>query len=116
MSAFSTASSTACKVDGKTVVQSNVAWYLTKKLNGDWVFDDDHYHVVIAGEPEIQTRIRFIPPEHWGNHEWDTMTAMPAVSAAVNVAAAPAGILTLKDVGLPCAPAGIWLADRGGAV
>jgi hypothetical protein len=37
------------------------------------------------------------------------MTAMPAVSAAHNVAAAPAGILTLKDVGLPCAPAGIWL-------
>ena len=46
------------KVNGKTVVQSNVAWYLTKKLNGDWVFDDDHYHVVIKGEPEIQTRLR----------------------------------------------------------
>ncbi len=100
------------KVNGKTVVQSNVAWYLTKKLNGDWVFDDDHYHVVVKGEPEIQTRIRFIPPEHWGNHEWDTMTAMPAVSAAFNVAAAPAGILTLKDVGLPCAPAGIWDKER----
>ncbi|MGH3643758.1 MAG: hypothetical protein ACRDUX_32585, partial [Mycobacterium sp.] len=99
-------------VDGKTVVQSNVAWYLTKKLNGDWEFDDDHYHVVIKGEPEVQTRIRFIPPEHWGNHEWDIMTAMPAVSAALNVAAAPAGILTLKDVGLPCAPAGIWLEER----
>jgi hypothetical protein len=100
------------KVNGKTVVQSNVAWYLTKKLNGDWEFDDDHYHVVISGEPEVQTRIRFVPPEHWGNHEWDTMTAMPAVSAALNVAAAPAGILTLRDVGLPCAPAGIWLAQQ----
>lgn len=100
------------KVNGKTVVQSNVAWYLTKKLNGDWEFDDDHYHVVIKGEPEVQTRIRFVPPEHWGNHEWDTMTAMPAVSAALNVAAAPAGILTLRDVGLPCAPAGMWLAQQ----
>jgi hypothetical protein len=29
------------------------------------------------------------------------MTAMPAVSAALYVAAAPAAILTLKDVGLP---------------
>ena len=29
-------------------------------------------------------------------------TAMPAVSAAPNVAAAPAGILTLTDVGLTC--------------
>jgi hypothetical protein len=100
------------KVKGKTVVQSNVAWYLTTKLNGDWEFDDDHYHVVIKGEPEVQTRIRFIPSEHWGNQEWDIMTAMPAVSAALNVAAAPPGILTLKDVGLPCAPAGIWLRER----
>ena len=97
------------KVNGKTVLQSNVAWYLTKKLNEGWEFDDDHYHVVIKGEPDVDTRIRFIPPETWGNHEWDTMTAMPAVSAALDVAAAPAGILTLKDVGLTCAPAGVWL-------
>lgn len=97
------------KVNGKTVVQSNVAWYMTKLLNEGWQFDDDHYHVVIKGEPGVDTRIRFLPPESWGNHEWDTMTAMPAVSAAVDVAAAPAGILTLKDVGLPCAPAGLWL-------
>jgi hypothetical protein len=99
------------KVDGKTVLQSNVAWYLTKKLNEGWEFDDDHYQVIIKGEPEVNTRIRFIPPEHWGNHEWDTMTAMPAVNAAFNVAAAPAGILTLSDVGLTCAPAGVWTAN-----
>ena len=97
------------KVNGKTVLQSNVAWYLTKKLNEGWEFDDDHYHVVIKGEPDVDARIRFIPPETWGNHEWDTMTAMPAVSAVLDVAAAPAGILTLKDVGLTCAPAGVWL-------
>ncbi len=101
------------KVNGKTVLESRVAWYLTRKLNGDWVFDDDHYKVVIQGEPEVHTRIRFVPPEHWGNHEWDTMTAMPAVNAVFNVAAAPAGILHLGDVGLPCAPAGVWLDGAG---
>jgi hypothetical protein len=100
------------KVKSKTVIESRVAWYLTQKLNGDWVFDDDHYKVVIQGEPEVHTHIRFIPPKHWGNHEWDTMTAMPAVNAALNVAAAPAGILGLGDVGLPCAPAGVWF-DEG---
>jgi len=100
------------KVDGQTVVRSDVAWYLTKKLNGDWEFDDDHYKVVVDGEPGIDTRIKFLPPESWGNHEWDTMTAMPAVNAAFEVKAAPAGILNLKDVGLPCAPAGVWLANR----
>ena len=99
------------KVDGQTVVRSDVAWYLTKKLNGDWEFDDDHYKVVVDGEPGIDTRIKFLPPESWGNHEWDTMTAMPAVNAVFEVKAAPAGILNLKDVGLPCAPAGIWLDD-----
>ena len=101
------------KVNGKTVLESRVAWYLTKKLNGDWVFDDDHYKVVIQGEPEVHTRIRFVPPERWGNHEWDTMTAMPAVNAVFNVAAAPAGILHLGAVGLPCAPAGVWLDGAG---
>lgn len=97
------------KANGEIVVQSNVAWYLTKHLNEQWEFDDDHYHVVIKGEPEVQTRIRFIPPETWGNHEWDTMTAMPAVNSAFDVAAAPTGILTLHDVGLASAPAGVWL-------
>ena len=100
------------KVNGETVVQSNVDWYLTKKLNEGWEFDDDHYHVVVKGEPGVDVRIRFLPPESWGNHEWDTMTALPAVSAAFEVAAAPAGILTLADVGLPRAPAGVWLAKR----
>lgn len=96
------------KVGGKTVVESDVAWYLTKELNEKWEFDDDHYLVVIKGEPEVRTRIRFVPPESWGNHEWDTMTAMPAVNAVFEVKNAPMGILSLRDVGLPCAPAGVW--------
>ena len=100
------------KIGGRTVVKVTVAWYLTKLLNEGWEFDDDQYHLVIKGEPEVNTRIRFTPPEHWGRHEWDTMTAMPAVNAAFNVKAAPAGILTLKDVGLPCAPAGLWASAR----
>ena len=41
------------KVKGKTVLQSNVAWYLTKHLNEGWEFDDDHYHIVIKGEPDV---------------------------------------------------------------
>ncbi|NKY44473.1 hypothetical protein HGB45_13785 [Nocardia cerradoensis] len=97
-------------VGEKSVVRSNVAWYLTEKLNESWEFDDDHYHIVIEGEPEVRTRIRFVPPDSWGNHEWDTMTAMPAVNAVFDVARAPAGISTLKEVGLPCAPADLWLS------
>lgn len=100
------------KVNGETVLHNNVAWYLTTSLNEAWTFDDDHYRVLIDGEPGIETRIRFLPPKTWGNHEWDTMTAMPAVNAVADVAAAPAGILTLKNAGLTSAPVGIWLNDR----
>lgn len=100
------------KVGGKTVVQSRIAWYLTRKLAEAWEFDDDQYHLVITGEPSLNIKIRFIPPDHWGNHEWDTMTAMPAVNAAGNVKAARPGVLTLRDVGLVVAPAGLWEAAQ----
>jgi len=96
------------KVNGRTVVRFQLTWFLTRHLNQGWEFDDNQYHIAIKGEPEVQTRIRFIPPKHWGNHEWDTMTALPAVNAILNVAAARPGVLTLKDVGLPAAPAGLW--------
>ena len=96
------------KASGRTVLQFKLTWYLTKLLNEGWEFSDDQYQLIIKGEPEVNTRIRFIPPKHWGHHEWDTMTAMPAVNAVLNVNAAPPGVLTLKDVGLTCAPAGVW--------
>jgi hypothetical protein len=96
------------KVRGETVVQMKVTWYLTKHLNEGWEFHDEQYRLVVKGEPEVNTTIRFIPPKHWGNHEWDTMTALPAVNAIFDVRAARPGILTLKDVGLVCAPAGVW--------
>jgi len=96
------------KVGGQTKVQIRVAWYLTKLLNGDWEFPDDQYVITIDGEPNISARIRFLPPEHWGNHEWDTMTAMPVVNAVAEVKAARSGVLSLKDVVLPVAPAGLW--------
>jgi hypothetical protein len=96
------------KVGGKTVVQIRVAWYLTKDLAEGWEFDDDHYEIVVEGEPSVRAKLRFIPPEHWGNHEWDTMTAMPAVNVLGTVKAARPGILSLADIGLAVAPAGLW--------
>ncbi|MDP3675711.1 MAG: hypothetical protein Q8R44_11545 [Novosphingobium sp.] len=96
------------KADGRTVVQIRVAWYLTKDLTEGWDFDDDHYEILVQGEPSIRAKLRFIPPESWGNHEWDTMTAMPAVNVLGTVKAARPGVLALADVGLAVAPAGLW--------
>ena len=75
------------------ILRSDVAWYLTPDLNCDWQFLDDHYRITIDGEPGLDTRVRFLPPDHWENHDWDTMTAMPAVHAIPAVRAASPGIL-----------------------
>ena len=96
------------KLNGETVVTTRVVWYLTKDLNEGWDIDEDQYHLSVKGDPSVDTRIRFTPPEHWTNHDWDTMTAMPAVNAVFDIKAARPGILGLRDAGLPYAPAGVW--------
>jgi hypothetical protein len=98
------------KIKGRTVLQFTLMWYLTRHLNEGWEFPADQYTLSIKGEPDIAARIRFIPPKHWGHHEWDTMTALPAINAIYNVYGAKPGVLALKDVGLPTAPAGLWPA------
>ena len=69
------------KVGGQIVVNLTVVWYLTKKLTEGWSIDEDQYHLVVKGEPDIDTRIRITAPPHWGNHDWDVLTALPAVNA-----------------------------------
>ncbi|MDE8653974.1 NAD(P)H-dependent amine dehydrogenase family protein [Novosphingobium album (ex Liu et al. 2023)] len=101
------------KVGGKTAVNLTVVWYLTKQLAEGWAIDDDQYHIVITGEPSLDTRMRITPAAHWKNHDWDTMTALPAVSAVPQIKAARAGVLGILDVGLPHAPMGDWISARG---
>jgi hypothetical protein len=100
------------RVAGKTVVQMKVVWYLTKQLAEGWDIDEDQYHLEVRGDPSVNVKMRFTPPEHWGNHDWDTMTAMPAVNALFQIHAARPGILGLRDVGLPHAPVGEWMKGR----
>jgi len=40
------------------------------------------------------------------------MTALPAVSALFDIKAARPGVLGIRDVGLPHAPAGVWARAR----
>lgn len=96
------------KQRGETRVKITVVWYLTKKLDKDWNIPAYIYDVTIKGEPSIDVTMNFVPPKHWTNHDWDIMTALPAVSALPDIKAARPGILGLKDAGLPRAPAGLW--------
>jgi len=102
------------KIGGETRVEMRVIWYLTKKLAEGWDLDEDQHRLIVRGDPDMDVRLRYIPPPHWTNHDWDTMTAMPAVNALFQIKEARPGILGLIDVGLPHAPMGTWLADRGG--
>jgi hypothetical protein len=90
-------------------VTVTVVWYLTEKLTEGWTLDKDQHRVVIVGDPNVDMRLCYSPPPHWINHDWDIMTALPAVSAAFDIKAARPGVLGLRDVGLPHAPVGAWL-------
>jgi hypothetical protein len=98
------------KIGGVTRVTVTLVWYLTDKLTESWPLDKDQYHIVVKGDPDVDARFRFTPPARgWANHDWDIMTALPAVSAAFDVKSARPGVLGLRDVGLPYAPMGAWL-------
>jgi hypothetical protein len=97
---------------GRTVLATNITWFMTKDLNEGWQFSDekdhDHYHIRIDGDPGVETRIRFIPPASWVPTDWSIITALPAVSVVPAVHAARPGLLSLRDIGLPHAPVGVW--------
>ena len=95
-------------VGGNTKVKLTVIWYLTTKLAEGWEIDPDQYHIEVKGEPLVDVRMRFTPTPGWTNHDWDVMTALPAVSALPDIRKARPGILGLADVGLPRAPVGLW--------
>ena len=85
---------------GRVVFRTRVAWFLTRKLDCDWEFDDDHYRIAIAGDPGVDARIRFEAPAYWAEAGWGILTALPAVSCIPDVVAARPGVLSLRDVGL----------------
>lgn len=96
------------KIGGKVRARNQVTWYLTKKLAEGWEIDDDEYHLVVDGEPGVDTRIRFKAPPVWTNADWDSLTSSPTVNAVFQIKAARPGVLTLHDIGLPFAPVGVW--------
>lgn len=95
-------------VGERQMVQSRITWYLTTKLAEGWDIQQEEYHIAIEGEPGLDTRIAFRNPPSWGPAESTVTTAMPVVNALFDLHAARPGVLGLRDVGLPHAPAGLW--------
>jgi hypothetical protein len=95
-------------IAGRTVVEVRVTWYLTDKLAENWELVRDEYQLVVKGDPGLEARIRLETPAYWTHAEHMLTTAMPMVNQIIDVLAAKPGILGIRDVGLPHAPAGLW--------
>jgi 2,4-diaminopentanoate dehydrogenase len=95
------------RVGGRTIVELNVRWKKAMVLEPDWKIADG-YTIEVAGLPTIRSTLQFLPPPDFAVKQLSDfmvighiMTAMPAVNAIPRVVAAPPGIVTYTDVGVP---------------
>jgi len=95
------------RVGGRTVVELNVRWKKAPVLEPDWKIEDG-YVIEVQGRPTVRATLQFLPPPDFQVKQLadfmvlgHIMTAMPAVNAIPRVVAAPPGIVSYPDLGLP---------------
>jgi hypothetical protein len=95
------------RVRGRTVVELNVRWKKAPTLEPDWQIQDG-WVVEVQGRPTVRTTVQFLPPPDFEAKSLadfmvlgHIMTAMPAINAIPAVVAAPPGIVSYPDLGLP---------------
>ena len=86
------------------VIELEVVWNAGKGLEPEWPVRHG-YTMEIDGDPQIHTRVKFIPSESQmqGGRPADlanVVTAMPVINAIPAVCAASAGIQTYADLPL----------------
>jgi hypothetical protein len=93
---------------GRERLATSIAWRLTDDLNGAWPQQAEHYVLQLDSHPNLIARLQWVPPAEWHPSDYSILTALPAVNAIVPVNACRPGLLTLRDVGLPYSPVGLW--------
>jgi hypothetical protein len=95
------------RVGGRAVVDLRVRWRKGPTLEPDWQIEDG-YLIEVDGRPTVRTRVQLLPPPDFEATTFaDFMvlgmiiTAMPAINAIPHVVAAPPGIITYNDLGIP---------------
>ncbi len=95
------------RAGGRTVIDLNVRWKKGPTLAPDWPIEDG-WAIRIDGRPTVLTKVGFLPPPDFEATTFADfmvlgliMTAMPAVNAIPRVVAAPPGIVTYTDLGVP---------------
>lgn len=95
------------RVGDRTLIELNARWKKAAVLEPDWQIQDG-WLIEVQGRPTVRTKVDFLPPPDFvGETLADfmvlghIMTAMPAINAIAPVVAAPPGIVTYADIGLP---------------
>ncbi len=90
-------------VDGRRLIECRVRWKMGAHMEPDWPLRHG-YFVEIDGRPAVRSQLQILPPPDWDEPDFMglgmIMTAMPAVNAIPAVCAAPAGIVTHRDLPL----------------
>ncbi len=100
-------------VGDRVVIELNVRWKKGQTLDPPWVIEEGHV-ITIEGLPSVRAKLDYFPPPDFRATTFAdfmvlgmVMTAMPAINAIPLVVAAPPGIVTYADIGVPM-PAG-WV-------
>ena len=95
------------RVGDRTVVELNVRWRKGQTLEPDWVLQDG-WMITVDGQPTVHTKVDLLPPADFQATTFAEfmvlgmiITAMPAINAIPSVVAAPPGIVTYNDLGVP---------------
>ena len=95
------------RVGDRTVVELTVRWKKGQTLEPDWPINEGHV-IQVDGLPTVRTTLEYLPPPDFEATTFADfmvlgmiMTALPAVNAIPAVVAAPPGIATYVDLGLP---------------
>jgi hypothetical protein len=98
------------RVDGRTIVELSVRWKKGSTLEPAWVIEKDGWVITVEGLPTVTASLDFLPPPDFQAETIEDfmvighiITAVPALNAIPVVVAAPPGILTYADFGLPLA-------------
>jgi 2,4-diaminopentanoate dehydrogenase len=93
---------------GRERLATSVAWRLTDELNSDWPMQKQAYVVQLDSRPNLVATVEWVTPADWHPTDYSILTALPAVNSVVPVHGCKPGLLTLRDVGLPYSPVGLW--------
>jgi hypothetical protein len=96
------------RIGDRTIIDLNVRWKKGATLDPPWVIEKDGWVITVEGLPTVTAALDFLPPPDFEAETIEEfmaighiITALPALNAVAAVVAAPPGIVTYADLGMP---------------